>query len=57
MLKETLPADEYGEENDRRLVVDGYSAMGKVTVLSEKGKSSPMSMRLESEEIISCFIR
>ena len=38
MLKETLPADEYSEENDRRLVVDGYSAMGKVTVLSEKGK-------------------
>ena len=38
MLKETLPADEYSEENDRRLVVDSYSAMGKVTVLSEKGK-------------------
>ncbi len=38
MLKETLPADEYSEENDRRLVVDGYSAMGTVTVISEKGK-------------------
>lgn len=38
MLKETLPAEEYDEENDKRLVVDAYSAMGTVTVTSEKGK-------------------
>ncbi len=43
MLKETLPADEYSEDNDRRLVIDSYSAMGKVTVLSEKGKLADAS--------------
>lgn len=38
MLKETLPAEEYSEENNRRLVVDAYSAQGTVTVISERGK-------------------
>lgn len=36
LLKETLPAEEYSQENGRRLVVDAYSAMGSVTVVSEK---------------------
>lgn len=36
-LKEILSAEEYSEENGRRLVVDAYSSQGKVTVVSEKG--------------------
>lgn len=36
-LKEVLSAEEYTEENGRRLVVDAYSSHGKVTVVSEKG--------------------
>ena len=38
MLKETLPADEYSDEENKRLVVDASSAMGTVTVISDKGK-------------------
>lgn len=37
MLKEVLTQDD-SEENDKRLVVDAYSAIGTITVTSEKGK-------------------
>lgn len=36
-LKEVLSAEEYSEENGKRLVADAYSSMGKVTIVSEKG--------------------
>lgn len=35
-LKEVLSADEYSEENGKRLVADAYSSQGRVTVVSEK---------------------
>lgn len=35
-LKEVLPAEEYADENGRRLVIDAYSSMGKITLTSEK---------------------
>ena len=36
-LKEVLSAEEYANENDRRLIIDAYSSMGKITLVSEKG--------------------
>ena len=36
-LKEVLSAEEYSEENGKRLVVDAYSSQGRVSVLSDKG--------------------
>lgn len=36
-LKEVLPAEDYSEENGKRLIVDAYSSMGRITVASEKG--------------------
>ncbi|MDO4302752.1 MAG: ABC transporter permease [Bacillota bacterium] len=36
-LKEVLPAEAYSEENGKRLVVDAYSSMGRITIVSEKG--------------------
>ena len=36
-LKEVLSAEEYSNENDRRLIIDAYSSMGKITLVSEKG--------------------
>lgn len=36
-LKEVLPAEDYSGENNKRLVVDAYSSLGRVTVVSEKG--------------------
>ncbi len=36
-LKEVLPAQEYSEENEKRLIVDAYSSQGQITVVSEKG--------------------
>lgn len=36
-LKEVLSAEEYSEENDRRLIADAYSSQGRITVVSEKG--------------------
>lgn len=38
MLKEVLPQEDYAEENDKRLVVDAYSAMGTISITSKKGK-------------------
>lgn len=35
-LKEVLSAEEYSEENDKRLIVDAYSSQGYITVVSEK---------------------
>ena len=37
-LKGVLSQEEYSEENNRRLIVDAYSAMGTITIFSEKGK-------------------
>lgn len=36
-LLEVLPADEQDVENGKRLFIDAYSSLGKVTVKSEKG--------------------
>jgi len=36
-LKEVLSAEEYSEENGKRLVVDAYSQTGHITISSEKG--------------------
>lgn len=36
-LLEVLPADAQSDENGRRLFVDAYSSLGKITVTSEKG--------------------
>lgn len=37
-LLEVLPADEQGGENGKRLFIDAYSSLGRITVTSEKGK-------------------
>lgn len=37
-LLEVLPADAQSSENGKRLFIDAYSSMGKITVASEKGK-------------------
>ncbi len=36
-LLEVLPADAQSDENGKRLFVDAYSSLGKITVTSEKG--------------------
>ena len=36
-LKEVLSAEEYSNENGRRLIIDAYSSMGKITLTSDKG--------------------
>ena len=38
MLLEVLSQEETSEENSKRLLVDAYSAMGTITITSEKGK-------------------
>ena len=35
-LKEVLSAEEYSEENNKRLIADAYSSQGRITVVSEK---------------------
>lgn len=35
-LKEVLSAEEYSEENGKRLIADAYSSQGRITVVSEK---------------------
>lgn len=35
-LKEILSAEEYSEENGKRLIADAYSSQGRITVVSEK---------------------
>ena len=37
-LLEVLPADGQGGENGKRLFIDAYSSLGRITVTSEKGK-------------------
>ena len=36
-LKEVLSAEEYSNEYGRRLIIDAYSSMGKITLTSDKG--------------------